>query len=102
MTNFLSDNETDLVIDLAKEKGLKEHPSKEQNVMLADKMTQRTFDAWDVNFDGKISVEEVIKYSVLIPLIILFAVFFMSILNVNSCYNLFLDRRDVDSGQFIA
>ena len=55
----MSENETDLVIDLAKEKGLKEHTSKEHNVVLTDEMNQRTFDAWDDNFDGKISVEEV-------------------------------------------
>ena len=47
------------MIDLAKEKGMKERQPKQQNVVLTDEINQRIFDSWDSNFDGKISIEEV-------------------------------------------
>ena len=47
------------MVDLAKERGLKERTSKVPNVVLTDAMEQRIFDAWDTNFDGKVSADEV-------------------------------------------
>ncbi|XP_066929960.1 transmembrane prolyl 4-hydroxylase-like [Clytia hemisphaerica] len=59
VSNFLSTNETELMIDLAKERGVKERTSKVPNVVLVDEMEQRTFDVWDTNFDGKVSADEI-------------------------------------------
>ena len=62
ISNFLSDNETDLIIEMAEKKRMSDLKVATIPVTFSYQINQRTFDGWDVNFDGKISMEEVRLY----------------------------------------
>ncbi|XP_065657221.1 transmembrane prolyl 4-hydroxylase isoform X2 [Hydra vulgaris] len=59
VSNFLDKNETELIIDLALEKGLKAQDPRPAFVNLPEKITQSIFDRWDSDFNGHLSLEEV-------------------------------------------
>ena len=59
ISNFLSINETELIIDLGKAKGMKPRDVKPNHVYLPDQISQTTFDQWDQDFDGHLSFDEV-------------------------------------------
>lgn len=67
ITNFLSDNETELIIDMVKAKGMKKPPLRNMTVQLPDEINQHTFDGWDEDFDGHLSINEIRQITELNP-----------------------------------
>ena len=60
ISNFLSENETELIVDLVEKKGMKSlKPPSTTEVAFPSKMNQLKFDEWDEDFDGMISMDEV-------------------------------------------
>lgn len=58
ISNFLSDNETELMTEEAQEKGLREIKVATIPVNFPTELNERLYDDWDENFDGKISIDE--------------------------------------------
>ena len=44
---------------MAEEKGMKKPNPRQAFVYLPDEINQRLFDAWDIDFDGHLSIDEV-------------------------------------------
>ena len=59
--NFLSDDECDAIIELAKEKGMKKAAITVKDLNLPNGNSHLVFDKWDKNLDGSLSIEEVFK-----------------------------------------
>ena len=58
--NFLNEEETELIIDMAKAKGTKNLAPTPPEVQLPEEITAQYFDKWDKDFDGHLSKQEVI------------------------------------------
>ena len=57
--NFLSEDECDAIVQLAKEKGMKQPTAAIKNLNLPKGNDHSAFDKWDKNLDGSLSNEEV-------------------------------------------
>lgn len=56
--DFLTKEETDLVIEMATSKGMQRVAYSPPEVLLPEKLSLDTFDQWDTDFDGKLSINE--------------------------------------------
>ena len=59
--NFLSHDECDAIIELAKEKGMKQATTAAKDLNLPNRNSHLVFDKWDRNLDGSLSNEEVFR-----------------------------------------